>query len=413
MRKICLLILLGFIKVTALAGSASTAGGSVVTPHSGARSVFLDVFLENPNLIEPNISTTYTVSALAQRAGTDLFDPLENSSISALLNRKLDFWQRYAQLSTTQNIVNDVREVLHTTTFYITPYAFGFSPVGYEVPDDFYNSYPNAKIEPAIIYIENFGALISAPAWSRLGPTSQIAALVHETLRQLQISYHHSMSNLDLQKMTALLVLRSPSQSNEVELEKLWYGTSINTQELEDLLNQGDSLSQRLAQTQTKFPSEQQEFISTYKIKYIGHPLDDKELQTVARQFLKLSLHPREFIVDELENPNSTPEALAARYVHTLDDPEFPKGLGDEALALSQKLDLIARERSQRKMTGIMVAINNNLWRVDTVLKRSQLKALSKKVSAGSSLSEAERSAIADLQKAIRELLDKGTLVEF
>lgn len=74
---------------------------------------------------------------------------------------------------------------------------------------------PGEKLEPLIVFNEVIGARINRDLWYQSGDRSRLAALVHEALRNLQITLqaHYEEPNFDLkvQTMTNYLMMTDPS----------------------------------------------------------------------------------------------------------------------------------------------------------------------------------------------------------
>jgi hypothetical protein len=76
---------------------------------------------------------------------------------------------------------------------------------------------PRAEIKTAILFLLKYGSFVSEPLWSSLSVETQSALLVHEALRQVQITYQYHIENGDLEALVAQIMLGDPKSNTRLQ----------------------------------------------------------------------------------------------------------------------------------------------------------------------------------------------------
>lgn len=75
----------------------------------------------------------------------------------------------------------------------------------------------NLEVKTAIRFLPKYGSFISNPLWSSADLDTQAGLLIHEALRQVQITYEFDIKNEDLENITASLVDGLPDPDRRLQ----------------------------------------------------------------------------------------------------------------------------------------------------------------------------------------------------
>lgn len=287
-----------------VAGGMNSGGGHIVLTKNGD-FVLLDLFLKDPSLQFQKESRNGIVlpeSKSFKNLGVDYLkdaDPL-----SRAIYNLIEKWN-----TSSPQFTFLLKHAMKSTQFYYVNEALNFKDSEFFIPPDFNDS--NIKIETvAAIYSQWYGVFLSKTSFDQLNDINQRAVIVHELLRHLQIGYRIHITNEDLQKITAAIVL---DDSDGISLDN-YLKNSFSTDEK----SMAKELSLAICAAAEKyiFVSQDcksaQESVSTFEILTIG----SRAAHTLATASTKAQLDPdeRTKLRSEAEKINSlSAEMLVAR----------------------------------------------------------------------------------------------------
>lgn len=192
-------------------GGIDTGGGTLVLTPSGLRLLDLVLYRGVPTGGEP--SDSMVVKALpATRAFNEVgFDRITNSN-SAIVQKALEAVQRWVPNSRIMGpkILRAVRRV----PIYFFDGRFGVTGQRYFVPPNIV--LPESQLRLGALYVEKFGTLVSRADFLALPEAHQIALIVHEALRHMQISHEAGFSTETVQRLTAM-ILNKPAPEETLD----------------------------------------------------------------------------------------------------------------------------------------------------------------------------------------------------
>ncbi|MBI4041624.1 MAG: hypothetical protein HY390_07145 [Deltaproteobacteria bacterium] len=224
--------------LSAQAGGNSSAGGTLFQATDTAQPILYDFTHIQTEL--PNDRRTpeddIHISEFSERVGYDVF-PVYTTSAFKQAEQRLELWKTNSPV-----IVNYILEALKNVRWLYTPFEFRYSENQNQEPR-LENIFPNHVLRPAVIYLLDLGAWISAPTWNTLGDNTRAGILIHESLRHIQNCYGMLKSNEKLEKITATIMLTNPTP-----------GTCLDSDEfLDDIILEIVKKNNELKQAKTEF----------------------------------------------------------------------------------------------------------------------------------------------------------------
>ena len=189
-----------------------TGGGTFVLLPGGER-VLLDLYIKDPNL---GFMQSASVGQILPVTTAFLNLGIERIAVThSLIQKARGLVHSWSDKSPV--IMSALDEALSVTPFYYIKYDFGIHDLNFVMPENLKESFSEASIKTAAIYVRGFGALFSKSDFDHSSEIVQIATILHEGLRHVQLGYGYDLSNEDLQEITAMLVLRDPKNSGSLD----------------------------------------------------------------------------------------------------------------------------------------------------------------------------------------------------
>lgn len=127
----------------------------------------------------------------------------------------------------------------------------------YSIPKEFENLINPQSLKTIAFYSKNFGILISKNDFNQLNTNNQIALIIHESLRHVQIQYNFRMSDVSIQKITAAIVNREPHTGESLDTKEYVDGALLERIELPKMrMEKISELTDRACKIALSFKSE-------------------------------------------------------------------------------------------------------------------------------------------------------------
>lgn len=194
-------------------GGHDSVGGHSVRLIENGPLLMLDLALKNPQLDDPQ-TVSPEIPNLGRPGVLGLQDTkAENLPIFSKLQERLIEWEKFLPL-VPPGLIALTRDIdLRVTDLYLpVDESFEVNLSGLKA------QYPQAKLWKGISYVTNLGALLSMPVWKKSGDLSQMAYLVHEGFRNLQLYQNDKVSDEKIFELTAILVLDKPSEESAAKI---------------------------------------------------------------------------------------------------------------------------------------------------------------------------------------------------
>jgi hypothetical protein len=195
----------------AYAGAGSSGGGFVCDLTDGTE-VLLDLIEYNPGFKD-----TYTFSKTQPlkfgRVGKKLgYEKRDVKSFPAydFAMQKLKTWE-----ASSPTIIKMIEQALPNVDWRFSEFKVTTGNETFVASDE--TRKVCTKIRPAILYTQQFGALVSGADWIAGGDSTQAGWIIHEALRYVQLNYSSDLSTEKLQKLTATILLEDPSKIETLE----------------------------------------------------------------------------------------------------------------------------------------------------------------------------------------------------
>ena len=227
---ICLNFILLLIVSSAYAksGGAIDGGGGNQLVLQGC-PVLLDLYLANPHFDEhnciPGIQLADTKSL--RLINLDKLNSNDSIIIKQAMN-SLELWQKSSPVT-----VGLIKEAIIGAPLYYTNYQIAVKDKHYSIPKEFENQINSQDLKTIAFYSRDFGVLISMNDFNRLSKKSQIALIIHESLRHVQIQYDFKMSNASIQKIAAAVATRGPAKNESLDMEEYADGDLLEKIEIQ------------------------------------------------------------------------------------------------------------------------------------------------------------------------------------
>ncbi len=158
-----------------------------------------------PMLEDPKDSLAYCpTSGFFEKTGYITIQANQFSEYSKMVEL-LDQWEKI-EPSLSPMILAALHDVRWSCSRWPIPLAMGLDLGDLKIPPE--------QIFKLAIYNPILGVRLQRDEWLRLGATSRLGLLIHESLRHLQIRYSIPFSDLEIQTIVNQLLTISPSQSS-------------------------------------------------------------------------------------------------------------------------------------------------------------------------------------------------------
>lgn len=205
-------------------GGKDGGGGTVISFCRNAKPFLLDLLMIQPELADENNCEAQPSAPVA--AGPEVGPLLEaDRAAFDLASEKLDAWivRLSGAQQTSSELVQMLKQNLTRVTYSRTSHRFKVPP-RYYLPESIRGK--NGNIETAILFLDLYGAFISAPVWDSLDVETQAGLLIHEAFRQFQFQYgFKDITDKQIQMVTATIMLNEPSA--QISFEK-WMSTMLH-----------------------------------------------------------------------------------------------------------------------------------------------------------------------------------------
>lgn len=195
-------------------GGDISGGGAWVAPDGNR--VLLDLYVSRPEIARESGSPGMKLpvspaleSIFIERLNKKEFELVKKAQA------RLDLWDASSPV-----VVGLVREALERAPLFYTSYRIGFRDEHYFIPEELESGERVGSIQTMAYYSKGFGILVSKSDFESLSERDQIALLIHESLRHVQISYGYDLSDRALQNITAAIVLRNPEENESLDGER-------------------------------------------------------------------------------------------------------------------------------------------------------------------------------------------------
>ncbi len=216
-------------------GGISSGGGTLFMRAPFETPVLLDFLEIDPNFKEsrnPSLKAELPTTRFAKVVGYETLS-VKNLRAYSKVKAKMASWKINSPAELSE-LFERTENAIDKMQFTYTPFRLKVVPE-YSMPDGV--QIESDQMISAVIYKSYEGARISSPVWDSIGVLTQEGLLVHEALRNLQISGQAKMGNSILQKLTAILILETPSSAAYHRLQHI----------LPESLQQIKALDSRLA----------------------------------------------------------------------------------------------------------------------------------------------------------------------
>lgn len=130
----------------------------------------------------------------------------EDLQVLSFAKRTLEIWKAafIDHQAASLELILLIEQAIDRMSFLRTTHRFRIMP-RYVLPPTL--SRRKFEIETAVLYVPEYGAILSAPAWDALDVETQAGLIVHESLRQVQNLYGFTdLSDAQLQVITAVIM---------------------------------------------------------------------------------------------------------------------------------------------------------------------------------------------------------------
>lgn len=191
-------------------GGVGSGGGT------GYQGGLLDLALFNTGAFNDRTpGTTLATTRAFQKVG---FDRLNTSSLPVL--RKAHS-QVLKWFSSSPEMASRIAKALQTTPIYFMQGTIENAPLGYALPAN--SSIRRDELSTLGVYIETIGNFTSKKSFEALSEKNQMAYLIHESLRHMQIDNQSKISNVNLQKLTAQ-IMQDPEGNQTIDTAEFMAG---------------------------------------------------------------------------------------------------------------------------------------------------------------------------------------------
>lgn len=241
----CLLMpFLSFAQKSSRGGNSGSGGGLYAEDASGRRAL-LDVFNFAPDLLEgvktSGIKIPETRSLKAW--GVDTFSIRDLYLEDELLSR-VSSWRKSSPIITSRLI-----QAIKRVKIYVLGHPFG--PILEEGNQTYIVNKNVILARPIAVYIKDYGFFLSRDAFESLDQQNQIAFLIHECLRHVQISYGFDISEEKLQQIT-IRILRGHEVNKSLDTQEYLGNIAIKTRGSSEIANQLAEISSMILSLRLK-----------------------------------------------------------------------------------------------------------------------------------------------------------------
>lgn len=204
-------------------GPGEAGGGGTIVSNPSGQSELLDLAIfkkQHPELALPRSEKRQVLPAIGlhsfvplARLANDKF-PIVQSAL-----KKLELWG-----ARPPSIIRALRDALTKAPIFYTNYRIGILDQNHWIPDDLKSSEFLLSMTTIAYYAKGWGILVSKSDFDALDHLNQVALLIHEALRHVQIHYKLRISNKTLQTLTAAIALEIHALPPDVnaELNKIY-----------------------------------------------------------------------------------------------------------------------------------------------------------------------------------------------
>lgn len=253
------------IKRTICSGPGEAGGGGTIisSPTENFNKSLLDLYIfqkqhpETPNLpsvkgqLLPNTRNLFWMH----------LDRLTNSKlpIIQIALKKLEIWGPHPP-----SIIQALRDALIHAPIYYTDYRIAIHDQNLWIPDDLKIPELLQSMTTIAYYAKGWGILVSKSDFESLDQLNQVALLIHEALRHVQIFYDLQISNKTLEILTAILSLGSKSLPKDVmhELQSIYDQGGGKTPE--EIVNNFKGIQNDACKLIMDFPKKVQNAFSSF-----------------------------------------------------------------------------------------------------------------------------------------------------
>lgn len=198
-------------------GTESGGGGSVIRFNGQAQFFLLDRISLNPNLPSVSDPTPHIFAKSVLQLDPD-------KKLSIIKAADLAAFKIATLILSTYSNGRGLLPDSQTTTGFIELVEVALENMAFLKTDSYFATLPrydlnvgfqemNPEVIMPILYISEFGAIISVPIWNELDVFTQAGLLIHEAIRQIQGAYQFKdLPDLNLQVLTAIILTQDSSQ---------------------------------------------------------------------------------------------------------------------------------------------------------------------------------------------------------
>lgn len=201
-------------------GGVDSGGGTFV--RKGSCLVLLDLYLHN-RIGFCGGSKAASILPETKAYNEMGFDRLISNEIP-LVQKALNQVQKWAPSSPV--MAPRIAQALKRLPIYYTSFHIRAEHQNYHLP-----AHANIAAESLVLgayYLKGFGVFVEKNTLDQVSEENQIALLVHESLRHLQISLETGMSNEVVQKLTAQ-IMRAPKTRETLDTNEFMQGPILDT----------------------------------------------------------------------------------------------------------------------------------------------------------------------------------------
>ena len=211
-------------------GGWSSGGGTLISKDGKDQYMLIDLFKNDKNFEDdfkngtklPTIS--YKRELFKYNKSVFNWSKIRKVNIKLLsspykfLQDRLDLWRNGLKKQEEKIVIRMIRESIENSHFYYT--SKSPEKYKYQLPEWVKEEYPKSKtIRVATFnHVANFGVLLFKENWDKAGKISQAGTILHEGMRQIQISYGDGMSEEDLEKVTAKIIMEEPNGNDKLSV---------------------------------------------------------------------------------------------------------------------------------------------------------------------------------------------------
>ena len=178
-------------------GGQGSGGGSFVLV--AGRKQLLDIYVNNGYVGAKSYALPRTRAL--NTLGVEKINGVQ-SEVLAETQARIDRWA-----SSSPQFIQLLKQALNSAPFYYINLKFNILDRNYDLEN---KSTPEV-VETGALTIKNFGVAISLPSFEELDSESQVALLIHESIRYVNIIYGFKTSPRALQRLTVLIAQGAPS----------------------------------------------------------------------------------------------------------------------------------------------------------------------------------------------------------